>query len=256
MNANACTHAWRWQAEHADNPPPMSGYLHGPLGLMLGLSLAIHLLALIWLSLLPQPVPVTFPSADLAIHLQYGQAKTASQTSRPALKPVIVAASRPVPVPSLIRTKPVKARQPIIKPEIAVKPAQTEPAETAKIQKTTLTAPHASPAARHKLTEKPSAARFNLSRVISRVQQDLKQYFHYPRLARRKDIQGTVILGFAINLRGTLINIHVVKSSGFAILDMAAEDALLKLHHLDGYEGWQADNHFLELPVIYRLTES
>ncbi len=237
----------------------MSGYLHGPLGLMLGLSLGIHLLVLIWLSLPPQHVPLTLASADLAIHLQYSRAKTTSQTSRPPLKPVITAASRPVPVPVLIRTKPVKTREsrPLItKPPVAVKPAQTEPAETTKIQKTTITAPHASPAARHKLTENPAAARLNMSRVISRVQRDLKQYFYYPRLARRKDIQGTVILGFAINLRGTLVNIHVVKSSGFAILDMAAEDALLKLHHLDGYEDWQADNHFLELPVIYRLTES
>ncbi|NOZ37338.1 MAG: energy transducer TonB [Gammaproteobacteria bacterium] len=104
---------------------------------------------------------------------------------------------------------------------------------------------------------KKTTSRINLSQVISRLQQDLKQYFYYPRLARRKNIQGAVILGFAINRLGEINNIRIVKSSGFAVLDIAAEDALRQLDQLHWEQGYlQRNNQHIELPVIYQLTES
>ncbi len=248
-----------WRAKHADNRS--SGYPH-LLGLPLGLSLAVHLLVLaIWLTCLqPQQIPLAFPDTDLTIHLQNSLAKAEQkpinrfparnnrESHLTGLKMATVAVSRSAEIKH--------ARQTIIKPKAAVKPAKIKPAETTVTKKTTITAAQPFHTAYYKQARKP-IARISLSRIISRLQHDLKQYFYYPRLARRENIQGAVILGFAINLQGEIKNIHLVKSSGFAILDDAAEDALRQLDRLNWEQDYlQRDNRHIELPVIYKLTES
>ncbi len=257
MNASACTRPWFLRTGHADNS--ISTYLHDPLWVMLGLSLVIHLLVLVWLTLQPQQIQFSLPVSELAVHLQDNQTKTALGTSPPALKPVTTAVSSPVPMPARIKTTPAKTdarRHSIIKPKVTAKTAQMKPAETARARITTTLASRPSPTAQHALSKKP-AAQISLSRIISRLHQDLKQYFYYPRLARRENIQGGVVLGFAINRQGKIKNIHVVKSSGFAILDFAAEDALRQLDKLNWNRDYlQHNNRHIELPVIYKLTES
>lgn len=260
MNTGACTRPWWWRADHADNHL-IRTYLHNPLWLMLGLSLGIHLLVLVWLTLQPQQIQFSLPVSELAIHLQDNQTKTALETSRPALKPVTTAVSRPVPVrikTTLAKTDALRhslIKPKVIKPKVAAKTAQTEPAATAGAGTATTIAARSSPI-KHVLSKKP-AAQISLSRVISRLRQDLKQYFYYPRLARRQNIQGGVVLGFAINRQGKINNIHIVKSSGFAILDFAAEDALRQLDRLNWNRDYlQRNNRHIELPVIYKLTES
>lgn len=159
-----------------------------------------------------------------------------------------VAASRSVKIKHI--------RQTIIKSKATVKPAKIRSAETTFTKKAIITAPQTFHMTDYKQARKP-IARISLSRVISRLQHDLKQYFYYPRLARQENIQGAVILGFAINLQGEIKNIHLVKSSGFAILDNAAEDALRQLDQLNwGQDYLHRDNRHIELPVIYKLTES
>ncbi|MDX1823233.1 MAG: energy transducer TonB [Thiohalomonadales bacterium] len=96
----------------------------------------------------------------------------------------------------------------------------------------------------------------NRARILSRIRHDLAQYFYYPPLARRQGMQGTVLLGFGISEQGAIHNIRIVKSSGFAILDLAAQDAMQRLEKLRWYAtkipGKDLD---LELPIIFRLTE-
>ncbi|HEB56254.1 MAG TPA: energy transducer TonB [Gammaproteobacteria bacterium] len=225
---------------------------------MLGLSLAIHLLGLvIWHSLQPQPTPLTLPVADLAVQLQYRQAKTALATSPPAMKAPGETVPRSVSTPTLIRTTAAvtnKPRKTLVKPEVIAKTRQTvsvkpvAPKPDSALQPATASS-HA-PA-------KKSASRISLSRVISRLQQDLKQYFYYPRLAQRRNIQGSVVLGFAISQQGKINHIRIIKSSGFAILDFAAEDALRQLNQLHWEQDYlQRNNQQIALPVIYQLTES
>lgn len=96
----------------------------------------------------------------------------------------------------------------------------------------------------------------NRARILQQIRRDLAQHFYYPPLARRKGVQGTVLLGFGISGQGAIHNIHVVKSSGYAILDLAAQDAMQRLENLSWYltvmHGRDMD---LELPIIFRLTE-
>ncbi len=229
-----------WPAGYADK---ITAY---PFSLLLGLSLLIHLLALAgWSFSSVKQIERALPVADFAIHLQQSKSRTESVKPRP-LSPVSV--SKPPAVREAVipkRTQAVNTPEPT-----PIVHRQTAMATTADTVKTDT--PPSPPAQPQTETDNPTPSN-NHSRVISQLQRKLKQYFYYPRLARRKNIQGAVVIGFAIDPRGTLTNIRVIKSSGFAILDMAAEDALLKLDHLDDNQYGQTDN--LELPVIYKLTE-
>lgn len=96
----------------------------------------------------------------------------------------------------------------------------------------------------------------NRAHILSQIRHELAQYFYYPPLARRKGMQGTVLLGFGISGQGAVRNIRVVKSSGYAILDLAAQDAMQRLQRLSWYaNSMHGKDIDLELPVIFRLTE-
>ena len=96
----------------------------------------------------------------------------------------------------------------------------------------------------------------NRALILQQIRRDLAQYFYYPPLARRKGMQGTVLLGFGVSGQGAIQNIHVVKSSGYAILDLAAQDAMQRLENLHWYAAaMHGMNMDLELPIIFRLTE-
>ena len=96
----------------------------------------------------------------------------------------------------------------------------------------------------------------NRALIVARLRQDLSQYFYYPPLARRNGMQGTVLLSFGISGQGIVHDIRIVKSSGYAILDLAAQDAMQRLDKLSWYAALMHDKGMdLELPVIFRLTE-
>ena len=96
----------------------------------------------------------------------------------------------------------------------------------------------------------------NRARILRQIRHDLTQYFYYPPHARRKGMQGTVLLSFGISGQGAVHDIRVVKSSGYAILDLAAQDAMQRLDKLSWYAALMHGKDMdLELPVIFRLTE-
>jgi len=267
MKTEPHSHQWMWRAEHRD--VVIKRY---PFALLLGLSLASHLLVLvIWPALQPQQLHLALPSANFSIHLQHNDGKTESIPPHPASSLATAPVSTPVPTMAKL-TDAQQPRQTITKPEVAAKALQAELTATTNMLSKAL---RPSPASNFKAINDPAAGSeelnpqrlkktvsgISLNRVVSRLQQELKQYFYYPRLAQRRNIQGTVILGFAITLQGEINNIRIVKSSGFAILDMAAEDALQKLQQLDWAQDrdrryLQRDNSNIKLPVIYKLTES
>jgi protein TonB len=94
------------------------------------------------------------------------------------------------------------------------------------------------------------------ARIRARLLADLARYFSYPPLARQHGWQGTVRLGFRIEADGRLGRIHVARSSGYAVLDESAADALARLNRLAQAPAWLGGRALdLQLPVIYRLME-
>ncbi|MGN7610774.1 energy transducer TonB [Magnetococcales bacterium HHB-1] len=67
------------------------------------------------------------------------------------------------------------------------------------------------------------------SRYVSyfrRMQKRIQFYWRYPASAKRKNITGALSLQFAINSRGKLVHLKLVRSSGHAMLDEAAINAV------------------------------
>jgi TonB family protein len=97
----------------------------------------------------------------------------------------------------------------------------------------------------------------NRAKLLTRLSKEIReQYFIYPIIAQRNNIQGTVLLGFGIKQTGIIHDIHIIKSSGHAILDLAAEQSMKQLHSVNWTKGMFAKTDIaLELPIIYKLVE-
>ena len=92
------------------------------------------------------------------------------------------------------------------------------------------------------------------AKIIGHIRQKLVQNFVYPRLARRQGWQGQVLIGFQINDAGSILDVHIKQSSGYAILDNSAITALNKMGKIGFDEpGLLNQTWQLEIPVIYRL---
>lgn len=212
---------------------------------LLGLSVALHLAVLgtTWRRTPPELVFNMPPSLSVSLEAIQVAAKTPRQESSPVTK-------RPFRKPSSTLAKSEAGRN----PTPTDKPAQPRP----HIARTpTKYPPQINPVAKETMpTTQPQPA-LDRARILARLHQDFSQHFYYPVLARRRNLQGAVTLGFGINGQGTIYDIQIIKSSGYAILDMAARDAMQQLGQVDWIRQQLHGNSIqIELPVIYRLTNS
>ncbi len=71
----------------------------------------------------------------------------------------------------------------------------------------------------------------------------------YPFIARKKRIEGTVVIDFTINSKGYPQDIEIGKSSGFQILDSAAIKIVMKAAPFPAVDGEIA------VPISFKLTD-
>jgi len=108
--------------------------------------------------------------------------------------------------------------------------------------------------AENAMTMDASAQRNHL---LGELQDQLSRYLTYPLHARRRGWEGEVLLGLHLDARGHLHNIHLLRSSGYALLDRSALKALARIERLrlpPSAPPLQPTE--LQLPVVYRLSES
>lgn len=92
--------------------------------------------------------------------------------------------------------------------------------------------------------------------TLQQVQHLLSSQFHYPRRARQFGWEGKVLVGFHVSAQGKVANVYLARSSGYALLDQSAMDAVAGLKTISRPEAphrWQDMD--LELPVIYQLQK-
>ncbi|MDP2514113.1 energy transducer TonB [Photobacterium damselae subsp. piscicida] len=75
----------------------------------------------------------------------------------------------------------------------------------------------------------------------------------YPRLAKRRGIQGQVMVEIWINSKGKQIKQKVISSSGTEILDQAALKAIKKWEFSSHIVDGQAIAHRVHIPVRFQL---
>jgi TonB family protein len=97
-----------------------------------------------------------------------------------------------------------------------------------------------------------SAARYR--RVQAALQQALLPRFDYPSVARRRGWQGRVRIGLHVAADGALTRIHLLESSGYALLDRAAVKDVNELRSVPAVAQW-LDGRDMDviLPVRYQL---
>jgi protein TonB len=102
----------------------------------------------------------------------------------------------------------------------------------------------------------PTADALNAIRndIQTRIRRDFSRHFNYPPLARRHGWEGAVRLGYDVSPEGRVINVRVLASSGYPVLDRNAQETLSRVPPLEP-TGWHRPIQALELAVHYQLME-
>jgi len=99
-----------------------------------------------------------------------------------------------------------------------------------------------------------AAARYR--RIQAELHKALLPRFDYPSAARRRGWQGRVRVGLHVEADGDLTRIHLVESSGHALLDRAAVKNVTELRNVPAAAQWlDGLDMDMILPVRYRLHD-
>ncbi len=77
----------------------------------------------------------------------------------------------------------------------------------------------------------------------------------YPRLARHRDYQGTVMVKVTVLASGRAADVSIVRSSGYDSLDQSALDAVKSWRFRPAMRGDAVMASTIEIPVVFRLTD-
>jgi len=211
---------------------------------VLGISLALHAALLVSLRDHLPEIHFAEPSPSLSVAIE--AIEIAEQPPARQERPARTSRqpARPKPEPEPLTRQPALASeasppQPI--PPIET-PSPSRPVESAQSLET---------------AEQSAPPALDRAQIVQRLREELRAHFTYPPLARRRNIEGRVTLGFGIDGSGTIRDVRVLRSSGHAILDLAAERTLRRLHRVKWYPAISGGRSTeIELPVVYRLTSS
>lgn len=212
------------------------------------LSLLLHLW-LLWL--LPQSGQDTQRSSIDVLHLRLEKVSAQKISTKVPAKTVHAPVKQPTAAPehaAPVSTKPdPKATAETVSHSTPTLPVIAEPESALnESEKNTGLTAALSPATSKGDTEE------KYQKIKAQVSASLSRHFQYPMLAQRRGWQGEVVLAFNLLSDGRIDNAHVTHSSGYAVLDRAALNALGKVKRIDLAPQTET---FMQLPVIYQLHE-
>lgn len=197
----------------------------------------------------PKPVQTASPAAP----------KAASAAASPAARQPVQASAPPAgkelySAPAV--TIPVAAAETLAKSQGSAVSTPPAPAATHAPPGEEASTAHAStpPAAgtRPPATDDADA---DYQRWRHQLMQSLHAYKRFPAAARRMGQAGTVLMHIRFSATGELLHWTLLESSGFKVLDQAAEQlvhSVLKAMKAQHQPGRQAE---LRIPVVYELTD-
>ncbi|HXH71675.1 MAG TPA: energy transducer TonB [Mariprofundaceae bacterium] len=77
---------------------------------------------------------------------------------------------------------------------------------------------------------------------------------HYPNAARRRGLEGQVVLNVEVLATGRCGRIDILQSSGHTILDEAAIEAVKRWHFIPASDAGLPVDHWLHIPIRFRLS--
>ncbi len=93
---------------------------------------------------------------------------------------------------------------------------------------------------------------YDFESLLSELRKRISTSLVYPRMARKRGIQGTVVIRLRLDGNGNLAFLKVIGSSGSDILDRSAQELIKKVlpyHHRVGR------TITIEIPIVYRFEK-
>ena len=75
----------------------------------------------------------------------------------------------------------------------------------------------------------------------------------YPIIARRKKLQGKVVLSFLINVEGNVSHVEVKETSGYHVLDQAAIKCVKNWRYRPAVKSWRNIESRINCPIVFKL---
>ncbi|MCF6187070.1 MAG: energy transducer TonB [Desulfobulbaceae bacterium] len=179
----------------------------------------------------------------------------------PSVRP-IAGEDREPPVPATT-TIPLHIQKPTHRKTVSrQRPVQSKPqtavATPAEQKKIPLAAPvqERVPSSSSREEEESSDPQASLAAAV--LQQAIPLYRinpppEYPRLARRRGLEGVVLLEVLVNSSGRVADIRISSSSGYALLDKAALKGVRRWHFTPGTMNGRQQEMWVEIPVRFQL---
>ena len=136
----------------------------------------------------------------------------------------------------------------------APKPPATMPATPATPQVATNTAAEESPPAAESIESTPSVVPDEITQPLYNAAYLNNPPPTYPLAARRRGLEGTVVVRAQILEDGKCHQANLSKSSGHEMLDQAALAAVRSWHFAPAKRGTQTISAWVEVPITFRLT--
>lgn len=172
----------------------------------------------------PAPVELPAPAEPAPVQETVQEPPPPQAVPEPTPAPPAVERSEPKPLP--VKPRPAKAVPP--RPSAsAAEPTPARPVESPPAaDPSPAPVPVAQPPLAQPVTPAPDPVLEDGYRA--RIRQAVDAHKHYPRMARRLGTEGRVVVAFTIEADGRLAGVRVVESSGSALLDEAALEAVRK----------------------------
>ena len=225
------------------------------------------------------PLPADSAPPVAAQKVPVSKAGNLKKRPKPITRPSLVTRPKPIvekPSAQLARLTPAPKRKPRRAGQPAVKRSQEKSPVRAQTETTTESTepaelPHGAQTATEqlaKLTDRDSDDAASVASVASDGEATARlvppRYAapgrgnplpSYPRSARRRSLEGRLMLRVVINPKGRVDTVEISKSSGHAILDHAAETAVRRWKFEPGRRAGIAVRAAIDIPVVFRLKQ-
>jgi protein TonB len=170
----------------------------------------------------PKVIPVTLVALPTPLHVE-------QKRSEPLQKPQTKSVEQK-PLEQKRPPLPLQESKPVVKQEVVQKSVETKPVETKTAEKPKeLVKPTEAPIKKSEPTLSSVESKNIKNRYLGAIYQSIDRLKVYPKNAKRLGQSGTVKISFIVLADGTITNITLKDSSGFATLDDAAKKILITL---------------------------
>jgi periplasmic protein TonB len=186
--------------------------------------------------------------------------------AKPPLPPIVHkkpvrAIKKPEKKPPIVKSAPAKQDRPA-EPKKPVPPDQTPPPspesvpdETSQGNDASTPTPQEETTTLETVATGPASNKPALPSVLEAAQPEYSQNppISYPKRARRRGYEGTVLLEVLVNKNGKVADLRILASSGYSILDRSAVNSVKTWSFVPAKKGYDTIDMWVQVPVRFKL---